>query len=112
MSQITVHILNTTTGLPATGVPVSLFDQSQGDTPLAESVTNSDGRVPDLLKADTVLPAGTYRMHFAITDYMEDQKLPCFYPWVDVVFQIEGDGSHYHIPLLLSPYGYSTYRGS
>lgn len=112
MSQITVHILNTTTGLPAAGVPVSLYRCDANDAVIAESATNTDGRVPDLLAQDVVLAEGTYRMHFAITDYMAEQQLPCFYPWVDVVFTIGGDGAHYHIPLLLSPYGYSTYRGS
>lgn len=114
MSQITTHILDTSLGKPAEGVAIQLLQQ-QADGQwkvLGEGHTNSDGRIADLLSADTVLPAGTYQMHFATAAYFEQQKLEVFYPWADVVFNITGDGQHYHIPLLLNPFGYSTYRGS
>jgi len=68
--------------------------------------------VADLLNGDTVLVAGTYQVHFATAEYFEALGDTVFYPWADVVFTITGDGQHYHIPLLLAPFGYSTYRGS
>lgn len=113
MSQITVHILDTATGKPATQVAVALYSQNgeQWDL-IAEANTNSDGRVADLLKPDRVLPAANYRMHFATADYFSANNTIGFYPWVDIVFSVSAAGDHYHIPLLLSPYGYSTYRGS
>ncbi|MEL7045680.1 MAG: hydroxyisourate hydrolase, partial [Pseudomonadota bacterium] len=79
---------------------------------LATGTTNADGRVADLLDPDTVLGAGCYRMHFSTVNYLEQTVGTAFYPWIDVVFHIGAGGEHYHIPLLLSPFGYSTYRGS
>ena len=113
MSQITTHILDTATGNPATGVSLQLSRQcGDGWESIAEGITNDDGRVPGLLNDDTVLEAGNYRICFDTAGYFERCSTAGFYPWVDIVFTIEGDGQHYHIPLLLSPYGYSTYRGS
>lgn len=114
MSQITTHILDTSLGKPAEGVAIQLHQQQDNGewTLLGEGHTNSDGRIADLLGNDVILPAGTYRMHFATAAYFEQQNLQVFYPWADVVFTITGDGQHYHIPLLLNPFGYSTYRGS
>ena len=111
--QITTHILDTARGQPADGVNLSLFQQDgERWTELGGGTTNNDGRVPNLLPADLTLPAGTYRMHFATADYFEGRGESVFYPWVDVVFKLDGKGDHYHIPLLLAPFGYSTYRGS
>lgn len=113
MSQITVHILDTATGKPAAEVAIELHKQNAEQWELiAQASTNDDGRVADLLKPDSVLPAGNYRMHFATADYFSSNNISGFYPWVDVVFAVSAAGEHYHIPLLLSPYGYSTYRGS
>lgn len=113
MSQITTHILDTARGCPAEGVKVSLSRVEDSSFPqVANGVTNDDGRVADLLAADDVLEAGTYRMRFEVSGYFRNRGHKHFYPWVDVVFNVDGDGQHYHIPLLLSPYGYSTYRGS
>jgi len=113
MSQITTHILDTTRGLPAQAVPISLYAK-QGDSweKLAEGKTNDDGRIPDLLAAEQTLPAGTYRMHFDTKAYFDANNEQGFYPYVDIVFDIDSSGSHYHIPLLLTAFGYSTYRGS
>ena len=113
MSQITTHILDTALGKPAQGVKVvlSAWDHVAW-VDIASGITNADGRVVGLLAADRVLSAGTYRMHFAIEGYLKAQNQPVFYPYTDIVFTIEGDVQHYHIPLLLSPFGYSTYRGS
>lgn len=113
MSQITTHILDIAAGSPAQNVPISLHAQEgEGWREVGAGRTNEDGRIPDLCAAGEVLPAGTYRMHFDTAAYFESRGDAVFYPWADVVFSIGGDGQHYHIPLLLSPYGYSTYRGS
>ena len=113
MSQITTHILDTALGCPAAGVTITL-SHSQGDQwqTVGSGETNVDGRIPDLCASGAVLEAGTYSMHFATAQYFEAIKAPVFYPWAEVVFNIGGDGQHYHIPLLISPYSYSTYRGS
>lgn len=113
MSQITTHILDTTRGLPAQNVPISLYvQQGDGWQELGSGVTNEDGRLPGLLAADVKLPAGIYRMHFHTSDYFKANKETGFYPYVDIVFELDGNGAHYHIPLLLTAFGYSTYRGS
>ncbi|EED32930.1 hydroxyisourate hydrolase [gamma proteobacterium NOR5-3] len=113
MSQITTHILDTALGQPAEAVPLALYQRSEGNwIELASGVTNDDGRVAGLLNADEKLAAGTYRMHFSTAAYFSALNLTVFYPYVDVVFNLDDSGEHYHIPLLLSPYGYSTYRGS
>ncbi|TCO78244.1 hydroxyisourate hydrolase [Chromatocurvus halotolerans] len=115
MSQISTHVLDTALGQPAKGVPLSLCrEESDGSwTPVADAITNRDGRVDGgLCEAGLELPAGSYRMRFNTADYLASQNLEVFYPRIDVVFHLPAGGEHYHIPLLLSPYGYSTYRGS
>ena len=112
MSPITTHILDTARGCPARGVPLTL-ERRDGDawTLLASGVTDSDGRVADLLEPGD-LTVGLYRMTFQTGAYFESQGISGFYPYVPVPFHIAELGQHYHVPLLLSPYGYSTYRGS
>ena len=113
MSQITTHILDTSLGKPAAGVRLFLYQQTDTDwIELGAGTTDNDGRVSDLLKTGTVLPAGEFKLIFDIGAYYRDQNTPSFYPRVEILFTIEGDGQHYHVPLLLNPYGYSTYRGS
>jgi 5-hydroxyisourate hydrolase len=113
MSQITTHILDIAAGSPARNVPITLFAMRDGQwQQVGTGHTNDDGRIPDLCPAGEVMAAGDYRMHFATADYFKARGDEVFYPWADVVFRIGGDGQHYHIPLLLSPFGYSTYRGS
>ena len=113
MSQITTHILDTTRGLPAPNVPITLSVQTGSNwETLGTGVTNSDGRLPGLLADDITLPAGIYRMHFETSVYFKANKEQGFYPYVDVVFELDAQGIHYHIPLLLTAFGYSTYRGS
>ena len=113
MSSITTHILDTAIGKPAANVRLKLAQKSADGYwhTLAEGITNADGRVADLLSKDTVLPIGIYKMTFYTEGYFVAQNRPCFYPVVDIQFYIQ-DNTHYHIPLLLSPFGYSTYRGS
>ena len=113
MSQITTHVLDTSRGCPAAGIPITLSVWQENNWALLNSgITNADGRISDLLTHDTILPAGRYKMCFVLEKYFHDTQQAIFYPLADVVFDIPGDGQHYHIPLLLSPYGYSTYRGS
>jgi 5-hydroxyisourate hydrolase len=112
MSGITTHVLDTSTGRPAAGVPVTLERQADsGWQSAGQGVTNQDGRILDLL-AGSPLAAGTYRLTFDTAAYFRQRNLPAFYPQVQVMFTVGDAGQHYHIPLLLSPYGYSTYRGS
>lgn len=113
MSQITTHILDTTRGKPAVGVPITLFIHINDEwKEMSTGVTNDDGRISDLLSETMVLEAGTYRMHFDTKSYFDANDEQGFYPFVDIVFNVDNSGSHYHIPLLLTAYGYSTYRGS
>lgn len=112
MSQITTHILDTALGKPARGVAVELQQFMDGTwKTLGKGVTNRDGRITDLLDEAHILNPGNYRMKFMIEPYFRQTSQTCFYPEANVIFKVN-DGSHYHIPLLLSPYAYSTYRGS
>ncbi len=112
MSQVTTHILDTTRGLPAGGVTITMFQKNDNTwVELASGITNHDGRIKDLLKPDVLLALGTYKMHFAVKEYFNVHGMEAFYPFVEIVFDIRSK-EHYHIPLLLNPYGYSTYRGS
>jgi len=114
MSQITTHVLDTSRGCPAVGVAVVLERQAGDDcwTEFARSATNADGRSAALLPEGVTLATGTYRLRFATAAYFQSFGVRGFYPEVQVVFQIDDAHAHYHVPLLLSPYGYSTYRGS
>ena len=112
MSAITTHVLDTARGCPAEGIDLRLERQeAAGWTSLASGTTNADGRVADLL-GERPLTAGTYRMTFETASYFQATGTGGFYPYVAIVFHIVDPGQHYHVPLLLSPYGYSTYRGS
>jgi 5-hydroxyisourate hydrolase len=113
MSPLTTHVLDTARGRPAAGLPVRL-ERQQGDGrwfELAVRATNADGRVPDLLPA-AALVAGIYRLTFHTGAYFAGQGVAGFYPYAIVVFEVQDPDQHYHVPLLLSPFGYSTYRGS
>jgi 5-hydroxyisourate hydrolase len=114
MSPITTHVLDLSSGRPARGLTVllsALGDHGRWDD-LALGVTDADGRVGDLLPEGTPLAAGIYRLHFDTYDYFLAQGVTSFYPSVVVSFRVDDPSGHFHVPLLLSPYGYSTYRGS
>ena len=112
MSQLTTHILDTTKGKPAADVKVILFQQERDSwKQIAIGTTNADGRVTDLLKKDTRLAADTYKLRFETDPYFSQQGVQSFYPFIEIVFQVTS-AEHYHVPLLLNPFGYSTYRGS
>ncbi|GAA4746418.1 hydroxyisourate hydrolase [Flavisolibacter ginsenosidimutans] len=111
MSQITTHILDTSKGKPASGVTVVLYSGNDAWAEIARGATNNDGRVTDLLRKDSLLETGIYKLRFETKDYFEKQHIITFYPFVEIVFDVQ-DNEHYHVPLLLNPFGYSTYRGS
>jgi 5-hydroxyisourate hydrolase len=112
MSQLTTHILDTTKGKPAQGVSIVLFQQKNNNwTELANGITNADGRIPNFLSKETILEPGIYKIRFEVKAYFDKEGIASFYPFVEIVFDIT-TREHYHIPLLLSPFGYSTYRGS
>jgi 5-hydroxyisourate hydrolase len=112
MSQLTTHILDTTKGKPAAGVNIVLFQQEKNAwKEITQGVTNNDGRIPNLLQKDIVLELGTYKLRFEVQEYFEQQSIQTFYPFAEITFLVTTN-EHYHIPLLLSPFGYSTYRGS
>jgi 5-hydroxyisourate hydrolase len=113
MSQITTHVLDTSKGRPAEGITITLQRQTgldQWDT-ITTGRTNEDGRVPNFIPMDVIIEPGVYRMVFETGEYFVRHEISAFYPYVPVVFELF-DTEHYHIPLLLNPFGYSTYRGS
>jgi 5-hydroxyisourate hydrolase len=114
MSTLSTHVLDTTRGEPAAGVPVTLerLDGPHGVAALCTAHTDPDGRVRGLLPEGTSLEIGLYRLTFDTWTYFATHGAEGFYPEVSVVFQVRDAERHYHVPLLLSPYGYSTYRGS
>jgi 5-hydroxyisourate hydrolase len=113
MSLITTHVLDTARGRPAAGIAVRLErHEGRGWTTLAERTTDADGRVRDLLPDDAAVDAGRYRLVFDTGRYLTTGNTRAFYPEITVTFEIHEPREHHHVPLLLSPYGYSTYRGS
>ena len=114
MSAITTHILDTSLGRPAAGVRVMLEARAGDDWQiLGQGRTDADGRLRDLLPADSDLKAGVYRLTFATAEYFAARRAESFYPDVTISFIVTADAAaHYHVPLLVSPFGYSTYRGS
>ena len=113
MSQLTTHILNTSMGKPASGVATHLFETANdgGWRKIAEGITNEDGRLPDLLQKNIILVPGIYKLHFDTKAYFDRLNEQTFYPFVEIIFTVNSS-EHYHVPLLLNPFGYSTYRGS
>jgi 5-hydroxyisourate hydrolase len=114
-NQLSTHILDISTGQPASGVTVQLHQYNAAKktwTALAEKKTDAAGRIPDFLpSASAAGNPGTYKLTFVTQPYFESKQQQSFYPFIEVVFDIK-DGAHYHVPITLSAYGYSTYRGS
>ncbi|MGA6168421.1 hydroxyisourate hydrolase [Amycolatopsis magusensis] len=104
MSLVTTHVLDTASGRPAAGIEVELSDRT---TTVAKGRTDDDGRIRDL--GPETLPAGVYRLTFDTGAYLGPDA---FFPEVSLTFRISDPGAHHHVPLLLSPFAYSTYRGS
>lgn len=112
VSQITTHVLDTSLGKPGENISIRMKEKlGSGWKTIAQGVTNADGRIPDLLPPGRVLIPGTYQMQFDTGRYFLDTGVQGFYPEVGIQFTVR-DGSHYHVPLLINPFGYSTYRGS
>ncbi|MFQ5968150.1 MAG: hydroxyisourate hydrolase [Acidimicrobiia bacterium] len=111
MSGISTHVLDVAAGSPAAGIRV-ILEKRSGDhwRQVGSGVTNGDGRIESLLEGE--LDDRTYRLSFLTSKYHESQGLDAFFPEVTVTFEVRDSGSHHHVPVLLSPHGYTTYRGS
>lgn len=115
MSGITTHVLDLTLGRPAAGVPVTLDLRHEGGAwqPIGHGATDADGRARELLQAGHVLVPGVYRLTFDLEAYAAAQsERGAFFPEASLVFRVVDSSQHFHVPLLLSAFGYSTYRGS
>src|SRR5262245_14773841 len=114
MSAITTHVLDISIGRPAANVAVRLEVAGDSDTwiTLARAKTNSDGRANELITAGSRLDQGRYRLTFETGDYFAQRGIESFHPEIAVTFEVRDASQHHHVPLLLSPFGYSTYRGS
>ena len=112
-NPLSVHVLNLENGLPSSSVGVRL-EQQQGEnwTKLNSGVTNEQGRIPALYPEGKKLEQGVYRVTFETGDWFKKHDTATFFPEVPVIFSADASVEHYHIPLLLSPYGFSTYRGN
>jgi len=112
MSSITTHVLDTSSGIPASGINASLHIFTEGQwKEISSGVTNKDGRISVLVNSDVNPGKGIYKMKFETGAYYKEKSVKTFYPQVEIIFEIDSD-EHYHIPLLMSPFGYTTYRGS
>lgn len=112
-NPLSVHVLNLENGLPSPGVHVTLEQQvGQNWQMLSQGVTNEQGRIGELFPARQTLKAGEYRVVFKTGEYFKKAGRDTFFPEIPVIFEVKNADQHYHIPLLLSPYGFSTYRGS
>lgn len=107
MNSLSTHVLDATSGSPAAGMRITLSDTD--GTSLGTGVTDRDGRLRDITGP---LPEGVYRLVFATAEWFASRAIESFYPEVTVTFRIPPGDGHFHVPLLLSPYAYSTYRGS
>jgi 5-hydroxyisourate hydrolase len=107
VSTLSTHVLDTAFGRPAAGIRVTLEQNGQQ---LGSGVTDADGRVKSFQKE--ALQAGAYQLRFAVAPYFGESRRESFYSEIVVSFQLQDGSAHYHVPLLLSPFGYTTYRGS
>ncbi|ASR02595.1 hydroxyisourate hydrolase [Gordonia rubripertincta] len=108
MTGLSTHVLDATSGSPAVGIEVCLQDAS--GTELASGTTDSDGRIGKV-NTDALVP-GIYHLVFDTGNWFADNDIKAFYPEIDICFEVDDADRHYHVPVLLSPFAYSTYRGS
>ena len=110
---LTTHVLDTSVGRPGVGISITLARKSGDDTweTLSSATTDADGRAGGFVEAATFTPA-IYRLTFATGEYYRTRDVNSFYPTIAIEFQVSSTSEHYHVPLLLSPHGYTTYRGS
>ena len=113
MSGLSTHVLDLAAGRPAPGIRVRLDRETPAGAweRMADRATDADGRVRDLIAAGELRP-GRYRIEFATGPYLEARGGPAFFPEVSIRFDVRDPSTHVHVPLVLSPFGYSTYRGS
>lgn len=109
MSTISTHVLDTSRGQPAAGIKITL---QRGDEVIGSRVTDNDGRVKDLVPEGRRLGIGLHRLVFEVGEYLSSRNNDAFYERITIEFVVSSESDHYHVPLLLSPFGYSTYRGS
>ena len=113
MSGISTHVLDISLGCPASAVPVTLDRLADSVWhELSSFITDDDGRIKQLLPPQHSLHAGTYRISFQIESYFAMRKVEGLYPFIQITFLVRDTAGHYHIPLLLTANGYSTYRGN
>lgn len=112
MSQLTTHVLDTSIGKPGRDITIRLMNKVNNDwQTIAQGITDADGRISDLLAPGKILPPAVYKLVFETGHYFAANKAKGFYPEVEIQFTVVDD-THYHVPLLINPFGYSTYRGS
>ena len=113
MSAITTHVLDTSQGVPAAGIQVTLERGNPTGifSAVGSGTTDEDGRIIDLLDGESLAP-GTYRLRFETGPYFAAAGVTPFHPCVEIIFAVRDSRQHYHVPLLLGPFGYTTYRGS
>lgn len=113
MSGISTHVLDLTLGRPAAGVMVRLERESGGVWQrLSQQQTDGDGRIANALPQDTTLEVGRYRLGFETGAYFLGQGSSCLHPYIEIAFEVADTAQKYHVPLLVTPHSYSTYRGS
>jgi 5-hydroxyisourate hydrolase len=115
MGRLTTHVLDTASGKPAAGLKVELYRVGKDEQPVASAKTNADGRMDEPLLEGAAFTAGIYELRFHVGDYLrQGARLadPLFLDVVPVRFGVSAADEHHHVPLLLSPHGYTTYRGS
>lgn len=112
--NISTHVLDTSAGRPAEGIAVLLESRTEtGDWRIVGSrTTDGDGRIGEFVKDGISIASGRYRLTFETGDYFEAAGVKSFHPRVQIEFAVRDENEHYHVPLLLSPFGYTTYRGS
>lgn len=111
--MITTHVLDLSSGKPAAGVRVALFRMADGHRlPVASGVTDADGRLKNLVPEATTLDAGVFELSFETGTYFRAKGVEAFHPRISVLIELPDGSQHYHVPVLVSPFGYTTYRGS
>jgi len=117
MGRLTTHVLDTASGRPGQSIAINLYRLTEAGADLVKTaITNADGRVDGALLEGADMVPGLYQLEFAVGDYFRAQDValtePAFLDYVPIRFGLADADAHYHVPLLISPYGYSTYRGS
>jgi len=111
--KISTHVLDVASGRPAAAIVVRLHRHEQGGWhPITALRTDDNGRIADLLSSAEELQSSFYRLRFGTRSYFRAKGIESFHPFVDIVFEVRDPKEHYHVPLLITPHSYSTYRGS